>query len=209
MAGDSTRAAALSPPNTSAQSPPSLLRPLHSTSSGGTLHHDATHHAQPYAHAQPYQPQRERFQAPLHRIRTAFSSGKHHTSNGWLSSQYHNLLSFFIATWLDWFTILVIGATAAGVWVAPHTFTRLFAVTDPSSGTIYWPELAYPYLTPIFSPAVAGIIAALIPIASFLVAQLWMHSFVDFGSAVLGLGYSMVTGTCFQVILKKTIGELF
>ena len=31
---------------------------------------------------------------------------------------------------------------------------------------------------------------------------------MDFGSALLGLAYAMVTGTCFQVILKKTIGGL-
>lgn len=93
------------------------------------------------------------------------------------------------------------------VWVAPHTFTRLFLITSPT-GEIYWPELAYPYLEPIFSAAAAGVIAALVPIASFALAQIWQQDFAQFGSAVLGLGYSMVTGTCFQVILKKTIGGL-
>ena len=93
------------------------------------------------------------------------------------------------------------------VWVAPQTFTRLFPVTSPDE-TIYWPDIAYPYLTPIFSPAGAGILAAAVPIAVFALAQLWLHSFVDFSSALLGLAYSMVTGTCFQVILKKTIGGL-
>ena len=73
---------------------------------------------------------------------------------------------------------------------------------------IYYPEFAYPYVTPIFSPAGAGIIAAAVPIAIFALAQVWQQSFVDFSSAVLGLAYGMVTGTCFQVILKKTIGGL-
>ena len=91
--------------------------------------------------------------------------------------------------------------------MAPPTFTRLFPVTSPENA-IYWPELAYPYVTPIFSPAGAGVIAATIPIITFAVAQLWLQSFVDFSSAVLGLAYAMVTGTCFQVILKKTIGGL-
>ena len=41
-----------------------------------------------------------------------------------------------------------------------------------------------------------------------LISQFWMQSFDDFAYGVLGLAYSMVTGTCFQVILKKTIGGL-
>ena len=80
-------------------------------------------------------------------------------------------------------------------------------MTSPDD-TIYWPELAHPYVTPIFSSAGAGVIAAAVPIAVFALAQLWLRSFVDFSSALLGLAYSMVTGTCFQVILKKTIGGL-
>ena len=80
-------------------------------------------------------------------------------------------------------------------------------MTGPS-GDIYWPEIAYPYVEPIFSSALAGILAALIPIAVMLVTQLWYQSFDDFAYGVLGLAYSMVTGTCFQVILKKTIGGL-
>jgi membrane-associated phospholipid phosphatase len=50
------------------------------------------------------------------------------------------------------------------------------------------------------------VLSATIPIAVFLIAQLYLQSFVDFAAAMLGLTYSMVTGTCFQVILKKTIG---
>lgn len=68
--------------------------------------------------------------------------------------------------------------------------------------------MAYPYVTPVFSSVGAGVITAAVPIAIFALAQLWLHSFVHFASAVLGLAYSMVTGTCFQVILKKTIGGL-
>ena len=180
---------------------------LHLRDDGGRYHEQHGHEHELHEFQPPYQSQRDRFAAPLQRLRTAFQSGSHDGSSNWFSTQYHNLLSFFIATWLDWLTLLVIGATAAGVWVAPHTFTRLFPITDPNSGTIYWPELAYPYLDPVFSAAAAGIIAAVIPIVVFAGAQLWLHSFRDFSSAVLGLGYSMITGTLFQVILKKTIGE--
>ena len=87
------------------------------------------------------------------------------------------------------------------------TFTRQFPVTSPDNA-IYWPSIAHPYVEPIFSSAAAGVLAALIPIICFALTQLWQQSFTDFASAVLGLAYSMVTGTCFQVILKKTIGGL-
>jgi diacylglycerol diphosphate phosphatase / phosphatidate phosphatase len=49
-------------------------------------------------------------------------------------------------------------------------------------------------------------LAAFIPLETFFILQIWIQSFVDFGAAVLGLGYSLVTGTCIQIIIKKTIG---
>ncbi|KAK3716678.1 hypothetical protein LTR37_006308 [Vermiconidia calcicola] len=148
-----------------------------------------------------YEKQYDRFRKPFHRV------GNISIRKPWLRNLAINLRDFFIATWLDWVTILMIGATAAGVAVAPHTFTRYFPVTSPD-GAVYWPELAYPYIEPIFSSVIAGVLAALVPISVFLLAQLWQQSFVDFASAVLGLTYSLITGTCFQVILKKTIGGL-
>lgn len=173
-----------------------------------------------------YQNQRDRFVQPTRHVLSIRPNG------AWFKHQARNLRDFFIVTWLDWLTFVIIGATAAGVsppshelsknaldsiepstdspsqvWVAPHTHNRLFPVTDPTSA-VYWPSIAHPYIEPIFSPAAAGLLAALIPILSFALTQLWQQSFVDFASAVLGLAYSMVTGTCFQVILKKTIGGL-
>ena len=61
-------------------------------------------------------------------------------------------------------------------------------------------------MEPIFSSTAAGVLSATIPIVVILIVQLWIPSFADFTSAILGLTYSVVTGTCFQVILKKTIG---
>lgn len=142
----------------------------------------------------------ERFTIPFNRITSV-------TINSAWSQRLSQDANFFIATWLDWLFIVIIGATAAGVWTAPHTFTRLFPVTAPD-GTIYWPDVSHPYVEPIFSSALAGVLAAIIPIVVFALAQLFQHSFTDFASAVLGLAYSMVTATSFQVILKKTIGGL-
>lgn len=44
------------------------------------------------------------------------------------------------------------------------------------------------------------------PLLTLRHSRYWLRSFADFGAAVLGLGYSLVTGTSFQIILKKTIG---
>ena len=94
------------------------------------------------------------------------------------------------------------------VWVAPHTFTRLFPVTFTGSGDIVYPYLAYPYVEPIFSSLLAGILDAVIPIIVIVLSQIWLQSFHVMANGILGLCYALATGTCFQVILKKTIGGL-
>ena len=60
----------------------------------------------------------------------------------------------------------------------------------------------------MFSSLLAGVLAAAIPVVVILISQLWVQSFDDFAYGVLGLCYSTITGACFQVILKKTIGGL-
>jgi diacylglycerol diphosphate phosphatase / phosphatidate phosphatase len=94
------------------------------------------------------------------------------------------------------------------VWVAPHTFTRLFPVTFDGSGDIVFPDVAYPYVEPIFSSTAAGVLDVIIPIIVIVLSQLWIQSFHVMANGTLGLLYAVGTGTCFQVILKKTIGGL-
>ena len=97
----------------------------------------------------------------------------------------------------------------AQVWVAPHAFDRLFPVTYfATSGDIVWAQFAYPYNKPIFSSAAAALIGVLIPAGVILIAQIWFRSFCDATNALLGLGYSLVTGTFLVVVLKKSIGGL-
>lgn len=67
-------------------------------------------------------------------------------------------------------------------------------------------QFAYPYQEPIFSFLTAALVAILIPIDVILVTQMWVKSFCDAASAILGLAYSLVMGTFFSVVLKKTIG---
>lgn len=92
--------------------------------------------------------------------------------------------------------------------MAPHTFTRLFPVTFTTSGDIIYPDLAYPYVQPIFDSLLAGILNAAIPIFVIVFSQLWIQSFHVMANGLLGMCYALATGTCFQVILKKTIGGL-
>lgn len=95
------------------------------------------------------------------------------------------------------------------VWTGPHAFDRQFPVTFfLSSQDIVWVQFAYAYQQPIFSSLTAALVATLIPIGTILTSQIWVRSFCDASSAILGLAYSLVTGTFFSVVLKKMIGGL-
>jgi diacylglycerol diphosphate phosphatase/phosphatidate phosphatase len=92
---------------------------------------------------------------------------------------------------------------------APHAFNRLFPLTFfSSSGDVVWVQFAYPYQQLIFSSLTAALVAILIPIGVILLTQIWVRSFCDAASAILGLAYSIITGTFFSVVLKKTVGGL-
>lgn len=93
------------------------------------------------------------------------------------------------------------------IWVVEARPNRLFPLLSPD-GTTYAPEISYPYLPNTFSSLGAGLICGIIPLGVIVLSQFFSHSFADASSGILGLFYSLVTGTCFQVILKKTIGGL-
>ena len=167
-----------------------------------------------------HEPQAQRFKSATRRV------GNLQFNRAGFKLFFSNLKHWFTDTWLDWVTLIIIGVTAAlvrpspnrttgclltiyQVWTAPHTFTRLFPVTFyTASGDIAYPELSYPYVEPIFSSLLAGILDAVIPIAVIVLSQIWIQSFHVMANGILGLCYALATGTCFQVILKKTIGGL-
>jgi membrane-associated phospholipid phosphatase len=121
---------------------------------------------------------------------------------------FSNLKIFLLDCWFDIVCILITCAIAGSVWPSSHTFTRLFPVTFFTSGDIVWPQFAYPYVEPIFSPVGAGLVAGLVPLGVILVTQIWERSFFNAANGILGIAYSMAVSTTFQVILKKTIGGL-
>lgn len=125
------------------------------------------------------------------------------------SALFRNLQLWFTNTWLDWLFLVLAGASAAAAWVVPVGHDRLFPISFfEGSGDVVWPEVAFPYVEPIFDSTAAGILCAAIPIISMLIVQVWIRSFLDFANGCLGLVYALVTGTLIQVTLKKTIGGL-
>lgn len=89
----------------------------------------------------------------------------------------------------------------------PPQRDRLF-VLEGVDGNLPWLYIAYPYRPPVFSATAAGVLSAVVPVTVFALAQIVNKSFADFTTAILGLAYSMVTATCFQVVLKKFVGGL-
>ncbi|KIX05384.1 uncharacterized protein Z518_06256 [Rhinocladiella mackenziei CBS 650.93] len=120
---------------------------------------------------------------------------------------FRNLKYFFLDSWFDIICILIIAGIAGAVWIIQAHPSLLFPLLAPD-GTTYNPSISYPYREPIFSSLAAGLICGFIPAAIILFAQFWVRSFADCSSAILGLLYSLSSGTCFQVILKKSIGGL-
>jgi diacylglycerol diphosphate phosphatase / phosphatidate phosphatase len=93
------------------------------------------------------------------------------------------------------------------VYIIPTRSPHLFPLLTPS-GAVYNPSIAYPYIPAPFDSLTTGLLSSLVPLGTILLAQLFIHSFADFLAATLGLLYSLVAGTCMQVILKKAVGGL-
>ncbi|KAK0614721.1 phosphatidic acid phosphatase type 2/haloperoxidase [Immersiella caudata] len=122
-------------------------------------------------------------------------------------------LGSFIVRWLkqswkDILTMAILGAASQGIYKAPLSTIRNFPITFNDSDEIVYPEFAYPVRGWIISPALSGILSTLVPIAVILVAQIRIRSFWDFNNGVLGVLYSVILSTLFQVIIKIYAGGL-
>jgi len=111
------------------------------------------------------------------------------------------------ATALDIITMIIMGAIGLGVYTADPAPSRSFAVTF-QDGEIVMPEFAYPMRNEIIPIWAAALMAALIPIAVFLIMQIRVRSFWDVNNATIGLLYSLITAAVFQVFIKWLIGGL-
>jgi membrane-associated phospholipid phosphatase len=75
-------------------------------------------------------------------------------------------------------------------------------------GEVVYPQFAYPLRNEIVPIWAAALMAALIPIAVFLIVQIRVRSFWDVNNAVIGLLYALITAAVFQVFVKWLIGGL-
>ncbi|KAH6844555.1 phosphatidic acid phosphatase type 2/haloperoxidase [Chaetomium sp. MPI-CAGE-AT-0009] len=109
-------------------------------------------------------------------------------------------------SWRDILTMAILGAATLGIYRAPYAATRNFPITFDASGDIVYPQFAYPNRGWIISPSLSGVICTVIPIGIMALAQLRIRSFWDFNNSVLGLLYSLILSSLFQVIIKVLIG---
>ncbi|KAI9773019.1 MAG: hypothetical protein M1839_002249 [Geoglossum umbratile] len=111
--------------------------------------------------------------------------------------------------WVDLITMILIAGVAIGFYICPPLSHRYFPIYDPHTGEVMDHSIAYPYIKPVFSSLAAGLICALAPVAVILLMQiLRIRSFWDTNNALVGLVYSLLTSTAFQVIVKTVIGGL-
>lgn len=96
---------------------------------------------------------------------------------------------------------------ACQVYTARPAPSRSFPVTF-ADGEIVYPQFAYPLRNEIVPIWAAALLAALVPIAVFLICQIRVRSFWDVNNATVGLFYSLITAAVFQVFIKWLIGGL-
>ncbi|KAK1753787.1 phosphatidic acid phosphatase type 2/haloperoxidase [Echria macrotheca] len=118
------------------------------------------------------------------------------------------VIDWIKVSWRDILAMAILGAASQAIYSAPLAAIRTFPITFTTSGDIIYPQFAYPNRGWIISPALSGVISALIPIAVILLAQIRIRSFWDANNAILGLLYALILGTLFQVIIKQLIGGL-
>ncbi|EKG12839.1 Phosphatidic acid phosphatase type 2/haloperoxidase [Macrophomina phaseolina MS6] len=110
-------------------------------------------------------------------------------------------------TWPDILTMACMGAIGLGVYEAKPAPSRSFPVYF-ENGEIVYPQFAYPLRNEIIPIWAAALLAALVPIAVFLIMQIRIRSFWDVNNATIGLLYSLIAAAVFQVFLKWLIGGL-
>lgn len=148
--------------------------------------------------------------APVHTEKKGIFGRKHeaHMING--SPAWNTKPTFgqwIKATALDIVSMAVMGAIGLGVYMARPAPSRSFPVTFQDREIVY-PEFAYPMRNEIIPIWAAALLAALVPIAVFLICQIRVRSFWDVNNATIGLLYSLITAAVFQVFIKWLIGGL-
>lgn len=109
-------------------------------------------------------------------------------------------------SWGDVLGMILLAVAMELIYTAPLAATRNFPITFTQSGDIVYPEFAYPNRGWIISPSQSALIASLIPIGIIVLAQIRIRSFWDMNNGIIGVLYSLILGTLFQVVIKQLIG---
>lgn len=113
---------------------------------------------------------------------------------------------FVKESWIDIVTMAALAAAALGIYQAPLAVTRTFAVEFNETGDIVSPEFAYPDRGWIISSALSAVLSVGVPGLIILLTQIRVRSFRDTSNAIIGLFYSLILSTLFQVVLKMLVG---
>ncbi|PVI01405.1 acid phosphatase/Vanadium-dependent haloperoxidase [Periconia macrospinosa] len=129
----------------------------------------------------------------------------HHGASAWNSRPTFG--QWIKATALDIVTMACMGAIGLGVYMAKPAPSRSFPITF-QDGEIVYPQFAYPLRHEIVPIWAAALLAALVPIAVFLIVQIRARSFWDVNNATIGVLYALISAAVFQVFIKWLIGGL-
>ena len=109
--------------------------------------------------------------------------------------------------WMDYLVMIILGALALGINFLRPASDRIFPVFS-RDGEIVNPEWSYPFRRNIIPSWLAALIAFVVPFICILFLQIRLRSLNDVNTALMGLLFSLLSATVFQVFIKWLIGGL-
>ncbi|CAF1559294.1 unnamed protein product, partial [Rotaria sordida] len=108
---------------------------------------------------------------------------------------------------MDYLLMAILGALALGVNILGPASNRVFPVYF-RNGEIVNPEFSYPFRRNIIPSWLAGLLAFIVPFIFIILLQIRLRSLDDVNTATMGLIFSLLSTTVFQVFIKWIIGGL-
>ena len=112
---------------------------------------------------------------------------------------------YFRTFWMDYLLLALLGGLALGINVLPPPIDRVFPFYS-RNGQLVSSTLSYPFKKNIIPSWLAGFLAFIVPFIFILLMQIHIKSFNDANTATMGLLYSLLSATLFQVFIKWLIG---